>query len=228
MSIVKLSTVVLGENQNGGTSDPFDSTTADLIVIAVGEYSGGALPDPTDSKSNVWVPMTAKTISNSYAQAWYCFSPITDAAHTVEFAGSNVFQDVVIYVCKGVDVNVPPTESGATGGGVGTNQPGALTPNLDGALLITVESSDTGSGSNPCTIDSGFNIDLNRAQVNGVNIGGAIASKIQATAALINPTWTYTGDAGDVISYGVKMVAFTPAASGLSVSDKARPLLMAY
>lgn len=193
MSFALISSVARGTN---GTTDAIDTTGADLLVVHVGHGTGGD-GTITDSKSNTW---TALTTQGGESTLWYCLNPTVGTGHTFTVTGGS-FPSISVAAFSGECTY--DQESGGT-----DNQPGAITPAANGALLISgFAHQQTSFG--VVAVNSGFAIAAEFTYSAGGRIGSALAYFEQATAASIQPTWS-----NGVAARGVSMASFLPAGGG--------------
>jgi hypothetical protein len=173
-------TEVVGED--GGTSGAIDTTGAKLLVVHVSSYSGAGSVAVSDSKGNTWVPRTPQDEGETMSQIFDCVSPTTDAAHTFTITGTGSFAAAQVEAW-GNDSDV---EFGGESGADGLT-PGSVTPDADGALVVTGVS---GSASASTYAASGFTVSDSADYNVSTNEGGAMAYLVQTSAAAANPTWT--------------------------------------
>jgi hypothetical protein len=185
-----------------------DSTSAKLLVaeIMLG-VSDGLL---VDSRGNTgWIKLPQYALDNGRVQWAYCIAPSSvgaghylterDAANT---ANTNAIIHIYAVTCTGTPVYTSGSVSGATDGTFSATscQPGALTPVANGALLFAGAQLPTGSTS-AHAINSGFTVALTNTE----SVSGYL---MQATAAAVNPTISWTGSS----RWATSMVCFTEAA----------------
>ena len=202
-------------NKNNVTTTGIDTTGAKLIVVAV---TGAGNVDQivlTDSNSNTWIPVTALTAPTyTRAQLYYCINPIVGAGHT--FTGTRTTSwpvvSVAAYSVTG-SVQLESVSDGAqTISTVTSQQPGSLTPSINGALLATAESTVVATS---IAINSSFS--KASTDLGSNNFGGGLGWLVQATAAAVNPTWSWSGASrGSTV-----MACFVEiTAPNLTVTDK--------
>ncbi len=191
----------------------FNSSGADLLVIAISAYEPGV--DGTfvveDSKTNTWTPLTQQVDGVNRSQLYYCVPGVkVGASHT--FTVRNPL--TAIYPWIGVaafqGAHSSPYNSDVTGAHAAsgtTVQPGSITPPEGNCVLVTSLTYGTGTGA-PLTL-SGFTV-LSTDIIGGTAYSGAIAYQIQTTATAINPTWSWTGSSANAVT----MASFKSAAGG--------------
>jgi hypothetical protein len=198
MAIALISSAIT-RSTNGGvsvTSDPINSTGANLLIAAVASY------DPytgiVDSKSNTWTPLILRGSAGGGCQLFWCVPTSVGTGHTISNDTDFRYPGLAFYAISGAHASPYEAESGAGGSG----SPGSLTPAQDGSLLFTACMSNA---HNP-TVSGGFT-----AQGLGYSAGNAAAIAaaylIQGTAAPVNPAWSW--EYGGAI--GTAMAVFKPA-----------------
>jgi len=157
---------------NTATSDPFDSTGADFLVVHVGHTSSspGTI---SDSKSNTWTQLTTYS---SDSTIFYVVNPIVGASHTITVTGGSFPRFTFIAFSGAATSSVFDKEDGGASTTVGP-----ITPTNDGSLIIAAIASSTG-GTSP-TVDSPFTLQEHAPYASGQHIGSSIAWYEQGTAA---------------------------------------------
>ncbi len=168
---------------NGGTSSAFDSTGANLIVVAVCSLGATTV---SDSKSNTYTPLTNQNSGSGLNRLYYCINPTVGTGHTITVSSSGGFPYCPFEAWQGASVSFD-AESHAAVGGSTTVQPGSITPGGNDRLFL---SSMQGINGTAPTIDSSFTISNASGLVGGTSVQGGIAHKLQTTGGAENPTWT--------------------------------------
>lgn len=196
---------------NGGTSAAINTTGANLIVVAVTRYDPSGQPTLSDSKGNTWVGLTSTTLTTGALRLFYCYAPTVGTGHTFTTTLSTSYSSVHVAAFSGAAASPLDGETAdTTGSAIG--RPGSITPTVDGDLIISAVVHATGS--TPWAIDSGMTILNSQAGTSGQGFSGAIAYKVQTTAAAINPQWTISsGNVG------------TPAIAAFKAAVVAAPVL---
>lgn len=191
---------------NGGTSPSADTTGADLIVLSA-TWFNSTTADVTvsDSKSNIWSPLTKVTQSALCSRQWYCAAPSVGSGHTFTVAGSGTFSIMHMTAWSGAHASPFDLESGASNISTTTQQPGSITPSQANALVVT---SFGFTSVGVYTVNGGFTISDRRSFSSGASEGAAQAYLVQTSAAAANPTWTASGGAGTAIAL---IASFKPA-----------------
>lgn len=196
---------------SGFTTGSIDTTGADFLVIAVGFLTTG-VPSITDSKGNSWSALTKITTPLEPAtQIFYSIPASVGASHTFTLTGAVTYAAMGVFAFSGVKQTSPfDVENGAFDDGSPTTiQPGSITPSENGELIITSLSGAVTSGA---SVDSGFSSVVG-GYATGNGYSGHGSYLIQASAAAINPTWSWTG----AYDAAVAIASFKAAASGLSI-----------
>lgn len=205
-----ISTPVSNGAANGPTS-PINTTGANfLIVVAQGAFGALGTATPTDSKLNTWTRVLGPTSPNSSDSAtvvWVSFNPTVGALHTFTIPQTVTYTTMIVDARSGVNSgSVTASNYQSTVGG--TTLTWSLTPTDNGSLLylavgvITTAANPTGGGFSTWDIQG-------TAGVSGVNYGGYLASQVQGSATLSNPTVTSSG-----ADYGGYLLSFKPAGGG--------------
>jgi hypothetical protein len=200
MAITHIASTAAGGTANIVTTSAIDTTGANLIVIATAKFNSNAIT-VSDSKGNTWTPLTARTGGAVHSRIYYCFNPTVGSGHTFSISGTNVFPSIGVGAFGGVDAYEAESGSSSTTGT--SRQPGALVPSVDGCLVI----SGCATGAGTPAIDSGFS-ENTVSFASGQHASVGIGRLIQATAASVNPTWSWTGSANNAVTLAV----FTPTA----------------
>jgi hypothetical protein len=197
---------------NGGTSASRNTVGANLIAVYVPHYNGVTGFAFSDSKGNTYTLADVQdgAVNGVALAGYYCLNPATDAAHTWSVAGTNAFAGVQVYAYSGAHATASFDQKNKDGGGgAGTSrQAGAIVPSADGALIIAGLAFEAGVDETNVAIDSGFSTVLAMSPAGGE--GGASATKVQTTAASINPTWSWVESANNA----AMIMSFLPAAGG--------------
>lgn len=183
-------------NNTTTTTDPINTTGADLLIIGGAYHNPAGAPTESDSESNGYTDLTASAGGNGSARMHYKTNPVTDAAHTATYALSGSYNSILFAAFSNVLDAAPEAETGAGNASATTIQPGSITPSEDNCVLITVCEYVAASG--VPTINSGFTVIgyINHAS----NYSVAMAMKVQTTAGAENPTWTAPGSADRIAS----------------------------
>jgi hypothetical protein len=198
------STTINPAGTGGGTSPAIDTTGATLLVVSVSWFFAAGTPVVSDTKGNTWVGLTQHTTSNGNHRFFYVLVPTVGTGHTVTVTGTTIYAVGVVYAFAGAY-----SYQYESGNGHASTSPvasGSVTPSTDGALILT------GLTANDAATDAvspGFGAVTTVPNVPGVHIQGSAAYQIQATAAAINPTWSWSG--GTHSGIAVSSAVFTPA-----------------
>jgi len=173
-------------NGSSVTTTPIDTTGCDFLVIFVSGFAGSGIV-VSDNKSNIWTPLTFKDGGSVRGQLFYSVPTSVGFGHT--FFAQSSFPS--IFMMGFFRVNAVPfnQESGNSTGSATSIQPGAITPAVNGSLLVC--GLGIYNASPDPTIDSGFSVEDIIAFGPGMNFGGAFAFFVQSSAASINPTWNF-------------------------------------
>jgi hypothetical protein len=155
------------------TSSGIDTTGASFIAVAVSSYSVEAAPTLSDSNSNSWTPLTARTNAPIRLQWFYAISPTVGSGHTFSLSGSNSFAALAVQAHSSV-AGVFDYEASATGGGTAVESlgSGSLIPQTDDTLAVAAWG--FGTAANPTgsfVIDNSFTALGFLANVSGQSFG---------------------------------------------------------
>lgn len=192
MAIAPVASTIAGAASGASVTTTAQNTTgANLIVVSIAFYTGpGTGVTVTDSLSNTWTALTAHTSSNHQTRQYYCVNPTTGASHTFTLTGPSGFSpNISMIAVSGAAASPYESDTGANSGSssVTTIQPGSLTPAENGDLLVSGLVSGNGASQ---AINDSFTAVV--AGTGSGAVGGGLGYLIQATAAAINPTWTWT------------------------------------
>ena len=185
-------------NNNSVTTSAIDTTSADLIVVAVAWSVDEAPATVTDSKSNTWSGTTrysGGSGGNANIYLFYCVSPTVGSGHTFSFTDTGGFPAIAVVAVSGVNTG-SPLDAGMSAG-IGNNSSttnavnGGGTPGFAADLFVTYLTNINDTGGTP-SIDSGMTITNFTNFVTGTNVGCGMAVKTQAGTGLFAPTWSWT------------------------------------
>lgn len=194
-SFTLLASVSAGSSDGDSvTTGSIDTTGADLLVLIASVDWAVSTPTISDSKGNTWTRIVQGTSSGALrCDIWYSIPTSVGSGHTFTQSDTSSFGAIAVSAYSGS--NASPVDQSNTGdGNAGANsiQVNGVTPTQDNELVIT--------GLAAGTAGTGYSIDeslTKDASVNGAaaqHYGVAIASIIQTTATLKDPTWTVTNN----------------------------------
>lgn len=203
---------------NTATTPSITSTGATLLVAVIGIQDTKAPAAISDSKSNTWTGLTAKTFAtNQTTQIFYVANPTVGTSHTFTVTGTSIFFAMTVYAFSGVVTTSPfDQQNGGTSTSSTALSTGNITPSVNGSLIVT----GFGSGANLSTLGY-VAVDSDVASIfsqgdgvwnNSSNYYGSWAAwGVQTTAAAIHATWSTFGGSG-VNANGTAVIAsFKPA-----------------
>ena len=187
MAITLVASVSATPGINGGATAAVDTTGATLLVISVSSYGVGAVPTVSDAKGNVYTALTSRTQGTARHRLFYRLAPTVGTGHTFTVTGAGIYAAILAYAFAGVGSY--QTESGTTATSGASLASGSVTPSTSGALIVT------GIAGGVATTDTvapvGFAV-TTKPFVSGTTMHGSAAWQVQAVAAAINPTWSFT------------------------------------
>ncbi len=189
----------------GVTTDPINSTGADLIILAQSRYQAETIPTISDNKSNGAPIELGESFhaGNEACKFYYYPNPLVGSGHTFIANGHGVatYVTLAVLAIQGAKLNSPvDDETGAVVSGL-TLQPGILTPAGVNEILVTALAYNAVS----CSIDSGFIISDQVGFVSSYALG--LAYKFKTDVLPENPTWTASGSG----QMSGRIVSFQPA-----------------
>lgn len=195
-------------NGDGGhgvqTVTAIDTLAADFLVAVMISNSVGAVP--TDSEGNTWNALTAYDATATSDIQIYWATPGAKVSATHTFSGVTSFGYLAVYAFSGVaQSSVFDVEAGGNFTSGTSAQPGSVTPDTNGSLLVAGFSQDGAVTS--VSVNSGFTKREDVPFTGGSNYGHTSATLIQASAAAINPTFSWTSNTAGNIAIAV----FRPA-----------------
>lgn len=171
------------------TSSAINTTGATLLVANQSAFV--TLGSLTDSKSNIWTPLTGHTNGNTVQQLYYVQNPAVGSSHTFTISGI-VSGSIQVAAISGVTVSSPfDVEAGGTVTNDG--QLGSVTPSGANSIIISAMAY-TNSGQMVLGVDTNYKIiqlDPVAGPPSGV-IAGALAFVVLPVAAASNPKWFFS------------------------------------
>lgn len=184
MAITLISKAIAGSSDgNAVASGLIDSTGASLLYGAWVESAGVAKGTLTDTKSNIWIPLTS-WLSNAGSgvrvNVSYVLSPTAGSAHGANVASAGGFPSVAFRAYGGVNSAGFDTEIGqGSNSQVATWDPSVLTPSAITNLMLAA--CGFSFGVSGVTIGSSF-INLDSVANGGNNYAFSVADKINLSA----------------------------------------------
>ena len=173
-------------DKQGFTSDAYDTTGANLLILAGCSISSF---DVSDNKGNTWL-LAAENGSSYYKRTFYAANPIVGAGHTFSMTGIDDSPSMAVLAVKDAALTSPLDQSNNNGGYSASTSPGPVTPTEDGELIVTSTLCDGEEGD--FSIDEGFVIVEGMPATFGAHWGIGLAYLGQGTAATVEPTWSVT------------------------------------
>lgn len=175
------------------TSDPIDTTGASLLVVALGYFYPANPVTLTDNKGNTWIALTRREGDSGRAsRIYYAINPVVGSGHTFTTAGLSTYVGLIALAVSVADTTSPfDVENGASGSSGTSLAAGSVSPSENGELLVTALTLEDGMTS--VAVDNSFAIQAQIPSVGGVNLGCALATKIQTSAMGENPAWSWSG-----------------------------------
>lgn len=180
-----------GGNTTTVTTDAIDTTGATLL-IAFGGFYNGTTNGFSDSKGNVWTPLTGQGAGNILLQGYWCVPTTVGSGHTFQFDAA--YPGLCVLAFSGANASPFDLQDGnnSVGNATTIQAASAINPSVDGALVVSAVA--VGLNDFTTTVDSGLNPAIEFVQnttagtPNFLNFG--LGYMIQSPHASINPTWT--------------------------------------
>lgn len=170
-----------------------DTTGATFIVVMISDFGGAGASTLTDGKGNT--TGAALETQNSPAQArlrLFAYIPSSvGSGHTFKSTGTT-YATIAVAVFTGNGASPNDQHTGTTFTDVTSVSSGSITPSQDNELIVTAIGSGGALGVPTYSVDSVITITDQGDFSNGNWEGGALAYKIQTTAAAINAGWSWT------------------------------------
>jgi hypothetical protein len=188
-----------GADHTTVTTDPLNTTSADSLFVVVSDFTSGTpmaswLTDSAGNSFGLLSGTSQENTANTRIRVYYAKDSQTGASHTFTYTaagGLQVYPTILVLACSGGHLTaITDQENGLTTGGASSLATGSITPSEDNELVVTgVSSLDGGT----MTAPSGFTLADQGPYMSGNGgIGGALAYKIQTTAAAVNPSWGFS------------------------------------
>lgn len=176
---------------NGFTSGAIDTSTSDLLVMAVADYAATTESTISDTYSNNWLQAQVEydpTTTVVRLRMLYAKQAIVGTGHQFIATVTGGFPALAVIALSGSAPNPNGATTGNNGTAVNTLSPGNITPTSDNWILVTALAHTLPS--TVATIDSGFTIQEQLQNQSGIAFGLALAYLIQTTATSETPTWS--------------------------------------
>lgn len=165
-----------------------NTTGANFISIAISTY----LMDPStsnisDSKGNTWNKLASYVSGNAAdVTEFYSVPTSVGSGHTFTINFTGAFPTIGVIAFTGAAAS--PYDNNVVGANTDSTSiaPGSITPSQDNEVVITAFTFNTDG---TITAPSGFTL-TDIQQRGGINIGLALAYKIQTSAGAENPSWS--------------------------------------
>lgn len=180
---------------SGVTSDNADFTGCNLIIVATSLAAIGVAHTVSDTiggvaTGNSWTLLEKRAVGTREHCVYQCLNPVTGNNQQFSINGTSTYSGIRVLGFRNIDATTGLVGSNFSTSGTNgtTQQTGPLTPIIDGCLLISSVLA-TGTG---FTVNSGY-VEYATDHIGGLSTGGATGYLIQASAAAVNPTWSWTG-----------------------------------
>lgn len=167
-----------GTSSSGGTSDPIDTTGANLLVANLAYYNSGILSSFIDNFGNSWIPLSAHVdvVTGAVQQMFYAENPIVGPGHTFSVAGTTIYASMNIAAFNGTLVTGTLDQEAGTSGSGSSILIGPVNQTTPLSLVVAAAAfSDIAGGS---SIDSGFTLAGFNQYIFGAYFGSALAFKV--------------------------------------------------
>lgn len=169
------------------TSSGINTTGAKYLAVCV-TSGNGTFGTVTDSKSNIWTPLTSQFALFTGGQLFYSLNPTVGTGHTFSVGTGGTFSTMEVASFSG-GLQSFDVENGAAAGMTGSSaQGGTVTPSAASSLVLSCVSAQRGQAQ-VSSVNSGFTITDNVGE-GAAGSGSALAYIIQTAITPENPTWT--------------------------------------
>lgn len=211
-------------SSDGGTSatTPAIDTTGANLLIVVATFLSTSGPVIADSKSQpMWAPVIGNSAVGVSNQMYYTSAAaIVGAGHTFTITTTAGFPSIEVLAFSGAlatNAVQPGASSTPQSTPATTIQPGSVSPDANGYVLVTGLFNNEGSGSP--SIDQGFTISDYADQGASQNYGSAAAYLIQGVAGAVNPTWTKNNNVAVATMAAFKVASVARVAQNYSLNQ---------
>lgn len=203
--------------KQGATSVAFNTTGANLFVMAAAVFNGNTHPPAiTDSAGNTWpapfLSSTEATAGNGqFGYMWEFVGPTTATNHTWSVAGGA--GSFALVAVSGAATSTPLDQQNFTvweAGSITSETPGSVTPTQSNELCVAAYAIDVPAGST-FSVNGGYTIQQQIDVVANNYFGIVLATLIQTSAAATNPALTRSaltgGDVAMIATFKAPTVA---------------------
>jgi len=197
-------TNTFGDGATTFTTAPVNTTGATFIAFGL-SYLTTNEPVISDNEGNpAPTCLAAQTVAAGGSnRLCYLLAPNTGAVHTFTVSGTgNIFATIAVAAFSGISSYRGITNGKAVAGPVSSFQPGSVTPQSAGDLVITTISPEF-AGSTVLSIGSGFSITSQMTSRGGADFGGSLAYLVSPAATPVNPVWTDSQSEGAGLTIAV-------------------------
>jgi RHS repeat-associated protein len=201
-----IASAAAGGTASSVTTAAIDTTGANFLIVSLA-FNTGATVNLTDSKGNIWTPLSSSTVTGTVSeQLYYVANASVGSGHTFSNTGTSNFSSICVAAFSGVATSSPfDKESGATSS-ASTIQTGSVTPGLNQELLVSGLGWNATRTLYPPTLDSSFTVSTSSDFLTGNHYGCSIGYLAQSNAGAVNPTWNL----GSAQSNATRIATFKP------------------
>lgn len=185
---------------NGVTSDPINTTGANLLIASVAWYSAAGADVTTtefsDSKGNTWTQLNLAGVISSTPTANRMFWSVpttVGSGHTFEVTETGSYASISVVAISNMSATPFDQQAQNEQSATTTIQPGSITASQANAVLVTGLAFVT---SGTISINSSFVTPVTVDYSPGNGLGSSISVRIDTSASATNPTWSTTGSSG--------------------------------
>lgn len=237
-SIVAHTVAVSSAGGGSVTTTGINTTGANLIVLVISTYASFGAGTVTDavggcgtigsSSCNTWIQASIGSVSDIRGQIFYCYGCTVGSGHQFEVNGVTNYPGIAVIALSGATGTNPLDVQSDNTAGSSPVAPGSVTPGSINEILITGFSPNEAFSS--LAVGSSFTIEDQGAYNAGNGFGVASGYLIQTSAAVENPSWTFssgtiTGVVATIASFKAASGGGTPytaaTADGVLVSNSA-------
>lgn len=172
-------------SSNGFTTDAINMTGADFAYGFVQHFNLGEDAVLSDISGTTYTQIAQKDQSFIRSRSYYAYGLTVNSSHTWTITGNS---GAFVAVAGFSGSHATPLDQNATSGNSGTSiTSGTITPSVDNTLVMNAWGTADGY-TQPVTVDESYTLLCELQRGSNAN-GGALAYRIQGTAAATDPTW---------------------------------------
>lgn len=182
---------------NGFTTAAIDTSGASVLEVVIADYAGAAASTFADSKTNSWSQVGSTVTGSLVRLRRYRASGsiVVGAGHTVTVTVTAGYPACSFSSWSDVASSPNDQWAGAAPGSGTTESPGPITPSVNDCLILSAAAMVQPSMT--LSIDDGYSILHQAANISGTAFGLGVGYLVQTTATVTDPEWTWSGTDND-------------------------------